>query len=147
MENLKNFVGEITIDYKRTTIPNVKINSPQTSYETLRPLYTAINYKEKSWALFLNQSLDLCGYAQISDGASNATLMDIKIIVQHALMSHSSHIIISHNHPSGNLKPSTADKSVTKRLKEACDLFDIKLADHLILTDQEYFSFANEGLL
>ncbi len=153
MENLNNhiqfksFVGEIEIDYKPKRIPKKKIKSSQDCYNTLKPLYSCINYKEKSWAIFLNRAMNTIGYARISDGASNATLIDTKIVLQHALMSHASSIVISHNHPSGNKKPSEADIQITEKLKKACELFDINLIDHLILTDESYLSFADEGIL
>ena len=73
--------------------------------------------------------------------------MDVKIILQHALLAHASSIILAHNHPSGNLKPSREDLSTTRRIKVACELLEVSLMDHLILTDATYHSMADTGEL
>ena len=76
-----------------------------------------------------------------------STLVDIKIIMQTALKVHASAIIFSHNHPSSILLPSQEDIRLTKKLKEACELLDISFQDHIIMTEEDHYSFANEGLL
>lgn len=73
--------------------------------------------------------------------------MDIRIIMQTALLSHASGIILSHNHPSGNMVASSSDNALTSRLKKACELLDIRLLDHIILSESEYMSYADEGML
>ena len=75
------------------------------------------------------------------------TVMDPRLILKQALMDGASKIILAHNHPSGNLQPSEADKNITNKIKESAKLMDIALLDHLIITQQSYFSFADEGLL
>ena len=80
-------------------------------------------------------------------GGISAVSADQRIIYKTALEHHASSIIVAHNHPSGTLKPSKADLEVTKMLKSAGDLLEIKLTDHLILTEDAYFSFADEGLI
>ena len=75
------------------------------------------------------------------------TVMDVKIILQTALKVHASGIILSHNHPSGNLHPSEPDKQITSKIKEACKVLDLHLLDHIILTEESYYSFTDEGLI
>jgi DNA repair protein RadC len=96
----------------------------------------------------LNNSNRVIGTQKISKGGINATVVDTRLILGTALKSLSTGIIISHNHPSGNREPSENDKQLTSKLKNACNLLDIKLLDHIIVTpDDGYFSFADESLL
>ncbi len=96
----------------------------------------------------MNRSNFPIGVIPISKGGLSATVVDIKLIMSIALKSLSSGIILSHNHPSGNLEPSYEDNKLTRRIKEACELMDIKLLDHIILTpDSRYRSFADMGEL
>ena len=83
----------------------------------------------------------------ISRGGVTGTVVDTKIIFKAAVENYASSIIICHNHPSGNLKPSDADIKITKNIKEAGKIMEIPLADHLIITDEGYYSFADEGIL
>jgi DNA repair protein RadC len=87
------------------------------------------------------------GYCQISSGGLSGTVADVRIIMQAALKSNACSIILSHNHPSGNLIPSEADKDLTKKIREAGKFLDIPALDHLIITSETYFSFADEGLM
>jgi DNA repair protein RadC len=87
------------------------------------------------------------GYCQISAGGLNGTVADVRTIMQTALKSNICSILISHNHPSGNLVPSEANKDLTRKIKEAGKVLDIAVLDHLILTSEAYFSFADEGLM
>ena len=87
------------------------------------------------------------GIYELSKGGSTSSVVDIKIILSVALKTHSSSIIIVHNHPSGNLQPSEADKRLTKRLKSACDVVDLALLDHLIITKESFYSFKDNDLL
>jgi DNA repair protein RadC len=86
------------------------------------------------------------GYCQISAGGLCGTIADVRVIMQTALKACSNSIIISHNHPSGNLTPSEADKDLTRKIREAGKVLDIAVLDHLIITSESYFSFADEGL-
>ena len=105
--------------------------------------------KEYFFVLLLNSKNDLLGYIKISEGGINATHVDIRLAFATALKGVASAIIIVHNHPSGNLKPSRVDEDLTRRIKEAAQYMDIKVLDHLILgpVDDGYYSFADEGLL
>jgi DNA repair protein RadC len=102
---------------------------------------------EEFWALFLNNSNKIVAKSQISKGGLTATLVDIRLVFKRALELASVGIIVCHNHPSGKLQPSLADKQLTQKIKEAGITLDIKLLDHLIITEKDYFSFADQGLL
>ncbi len=106
-----------------------------------------VELQEQFIVLYLSQSNHVIGYYKHSKGSINATVADIRIILGTALKCASIAMIVAHNHPSGNLKPSAADEGLTKQLKEAAALHNIKLLDHLIITKDNYLSFATEGLL
>lgn len=102
---------------------------------------------EEFWAVFLNQSNKVIHIAQLTQGGINQSIVDVRILFKTALDHFSTGIIISHNHPSGNLKPSKEDIDITKKIKEAGNMLNIQLLDHLIITQNAYLSFADEGLL
>lgn len=105
-------------------------------------------YVEEFKILLLNRSNKALGIAPISLGGTAGTVTDVKIIMQYALKTNAQAIIICHNHPSGNYKPSESDTKITKKIKDAASLLDLQLMDHLIITPHEgYFSFADNGLL
>ncbi|MFN6380371.1 MAG: JAB domain-containing protein [Flavobacteriales bacterium] len=104
-----------------------------------------IEVQEHFIALYLNQANKIIGYYHHSTGTINSTPVDIEIVAAVALKTLAKAVIISHNHPSGNLTPSEADKAITKRMKEALKLFDVALLDHIIVTDKGHFSFADTG--
>ena len=95
--------------------------------------------------ILLNKAGKLLGVAHISEGGIDETSADIRIIMQAAILGNASSIILTHNHPSGNLKPSTQDDLVTENLRKAAKLFNITLLDHIIVTDSGYFSYLDEG--
>lgn len=102
--------------------------------------------KEEAVAIFLNRSNRVLGGYKVSSGGITATVVDIRIILAIALKCLASGIILAHTHPSGELNPSRADKELTQKLKEAAKLMDISLLDHLIITLEAYYSFADDGL-
>jgi DNA repair protein RadC len=97
--------------------------------------------------LFLNQAQKINGFEIISQGGITATVADPRIILKRALEENATKLIISHNHPSGSLKPSRSDEMLTHKIKEAAKYFDIQVMDHLIVSDEGYYSFADEGLM
>lgn len=123
-----------------------QISSSRDVYELLRRQFSDLNHEE-FWIVLLNRSNKVLSRHLISKGGQAGTIADPKIIFQTALENHSASIILSHNHPSGNLKPSQADLQLTRKLKDAGDLLDISVLDHLIFTDSGYLSFADEGLM
>jgi DNA repair protein RadC len=126
------------------TLP--QIQDSKSAATILIPLLTDLN-TEHFYVLYLNNSNKLIQYKAISNGGLASTLVDIRILFKAALQLESTQIIIAHNHPSGNLNPSSADKQLTHKIKEAGLLLDIKLLDHLIISHNLFFSFADEGLL
>lgn len=148
---MKSCLNEIKVSYhKNNNLLNYQY-SLKSSYDVadlLKKIYPVdINYKEAFMVLLLNNSLKLNGYSLISIGGLTGTLVDIRNIIQLALLSNSNSIIIAHNHPSGKLSPSNSDKVITNKIKEASKLFDIKLVDHLILTENEHYSFSYNNLI
>jgi len=99
------------------------------------------------WALFTNRANKVLGSFLLSEGGVTGTVLDARIIFQGAILCNATGIILAHNHPSGNLRPSQSDLDMTKKIKEAGKLFDISLLDHIILTDEKYYSMADEGNL
>jgi len=131
--------------YKASELPKVVTSSD--GYACLKDVFPSLDYREFFYILCLNRNNKVLGYCQISVGGVTGTIADVKIIMQTALKSNACSIILSHNHPSGNLVPSEADKELTKKIKEAGRFLDIPVLDHLILTSESYFSFADEGLM
>ena len=142
-------VGEVELTYKSTSTSRSKIYSSEDAYNYLLPTYKkgTICYKEYFKVLFLNQSNQVLGYTLISEGGITETCADVRVILQAALLTNSVAIILAHNHPSGSMKPSRQDMEITKQVKEAARLMRITVTDHLILTDEGYYSFADEGQL
>jgi DNA repair protein RadC len=123
-----------------------QISSSKDAYQILK-LHLADLRTEEFWAVFLNQSNKVIHLAQLTQGGINQSIVDIHIVFKIALEHFATGIIISHNHPSGNLKPSAEDINITKKIQEAGNLMNIQLLDHLIITQNTYLSFADEGIL
>lgn len=141
---------EITLKYKADKEAKcVKIIDSKTSHDVFRKVFDAdtLEYNESVIALFLNRANNTIGWFKVSQGGIAGTVIDVRMILAVALKCGASSIIIAHNHPSGNLKPSQNDIAITKKLKESASLMDIILFDHLILTDESYYSFTDEGIL
>lgn len=102
---------------------------------------------EEFWILLLNRSGRVIEEVKISSGGISATVVDVRLIMKKAIHSLAESIILVHNHPSGNLSPSNQDKTLTEKISEGAKLFNMKVLDHLIITDNAYFSFADEGLV
>lgn len=121
-----------------------KVTSSAQAFEVLQPLIGDLNHEE-FWVVYLSASNKVLATRCISKGGITGTMADTRIIFKEALHLNSTAMILAHNHPSGNLKPSQADKNLTKSLTKAGDLMDIKVMDHLIITEHQYYSFADEG--
>lgn len=122
------------------------ITCSKDAYEVIKPELLDLAY-EVFWVLLLNRANQVIKKCQISSGGISGTVADPKIIFKVALESMCSGIILVHNHPSGNLKPSNADINLTKKVKEAGSLLEIPVLDHIIFTDKGYLSFADEGMM
>ena len=114
--------------------------------DILIPLMRDLNH-EMFYVLYLNQANRLIRYEDISSGGQTGTVADIRIILKNKLLNNANQLIIAHNHPSGNLTPSSADKELTRKLKEAASFMDIKLLDHLIIAGVSYLSMSDEGII
>ena len=112
----------------------------------LRPLIGDLPHEE-FWAVFLNRQNKIIDKQKLSQGGITGTVIDVRLVLKMALEKHATALIFAHNHPSGNLDASDADKKITRQLKESAKIMDIPLLDHLIITQGGYFSFADEGLL
>ncbi|WP_294283905.1 DNA repair protein RadC [uncultured Chryseobacterium sp.] len=122
------------------------ITSSNDGYQLLRKYLSDLR-TEEFWAIFLNQSNKVLHFSQLTQGGINQSIVDVRILFKTALDHYATAIIIAHNHPSGNLKPSKEDIDITQRIKEAGKMLNIQLLDHLIVTQNSYFSFSDEGLL
>ena len=123
-----------------------RITSSRDAIEVFQPMLADLPHEE-FWALMLNKANKVIDKVRVSQGGVAGTVVDVRIIVKAAVEKLASSVIIAHNHPSGNPKPSDKDLSITTKLKEAANLFDITLLDHLIITDNECYSFADNGNL
>lgn len=123
-----------------------KINSSKDAFEVLQPLIGELPHEE-FWILYLNNSNKVLHKEQLSKGGMTGTLVDVRLVMKHALEYGAVGCILAHNHPSGTLRPSHPDKEITKKLKNAGQALDIKVHDHLIIAQNSYISFADEGLL
>ena len=123
-----------------------KISSSVSVFELMQPLIGELPHEE-FWIVFLNNSNVVIQKDQLSKGGITGTLVDIRLALKKALEVGATAIILVHNHPSGTLKPSEADKQLTRKLKTAGESLDIKVLDHVIITEKSYFSFADDNLL
>tara|TARA_R110001583_G_scaffold47774_1_gene149618 strand:+ start:344 stop:1042 length:699 start_codon:yes stop_codon:yes gene_type:complete len=123
-----------------------KITSSSAVFNIMQPIIGELPHEE-FWIVFLNNSNKILYKERASKGGITGTLVDVRLVFKKAIELFSTAIILCHNHPSGKLQPSTADKSITAKLKLAGETLDIKVLDHLIITENAYFSFADESLL
>lgn len=122
------------------------IKSSNDAYQLLSPMMGDLPHEE-FWIVMLNRANKIITRYNVSKGGLTGTVIDVRLILKKALEVYAASMIISHNHPSGNLSPSDADIKITKKIKEAGQIMDIPVLDHIIVTDNGYFSFADEGVL
>lgn len=123
-----------------------KINSSRDAFNVLNSKLADLPHEE-FWIVLLNRANKVIKIESISKGGISGTVVDVRLVSKSAIENNTSSVILAHNHPSGNLKPSQNDLDITKKIKEALKLFDITLFDHLIIGDQSYYSFTDEGAL
>jgi DNA repair protein RadC len=123
----------------------VKITSSKAIFELMQPMIGELPHEE-FWIIYLNNSNKVISKAQLSKGGITGTLVDVRIVFKTALEVGATALILCHNHPSGTLVPSEADKQITKKLKLAGESLEIKVLDHVIITETSYYSFADEGI-
>ncbi|MFO7620986.1 MAG: DNA repair protein RadC [Bacteroidales bacterium] len=132
---------------KLSEIPDTtQIKCSKDVADIFHPILSDIAHEE-FWILFLNRSNKVINRMKLSQGGVSGTVTDVRMVMKKAIEYLASGIIVCHNHPSGNLSPSESDTRITQKIKEAGNLMDIQLLDHLIISDKEYYSFADNGLL
>jgi DNA repair protein RadC len=142
MEKYK-LIKEYDNKMKRT-----KITSSEDAYKCAKNFWHEdIEIYESFFICMLNTANESVGYVKLSQGGINGTVVDIRILTKYVIDSLCSNVILFHNHPSGNLKPSKEDINITKKVKDALKLFDIKLLDHLILSKDGFYSLAEYGYI
>lgn len=127
------------------TLELKKITSSQDVFEIMQPIMGELTHEE-FWILFLNNSNKVIYKAQLSKGGITGTVVDVRLIFKTAFEQNATAIILTHNHPSGNIQASEADKEITKKLKLAGEQVEIKVLDHIIITENNYLSFQDEGI-
>jgi len=144
-------VAEIFVSYYPTTPPKNRtlVKSSRTVYDMIHEIWNMdqIDYREEFMVLYLDRKHGIIGHHLHSTGSDVATIVSVKQLIAIALKVNACALILMHNHPSGQLCPSENDRALTKEVKEAAKFFDISLLDHLIVTSDGYYSFADEGIL
>ncbi|MFD3003179.1 RadC family protein [Pontibacter toksunensis] len=144
-------VAEIKLSYRAKVKPSQRpqVTSSTDSYNILKESWDTgkIEFVEQFKVMLLNRANKVLGIYELSTGGVAGTVADPKLIFVAALKACASSIVLCHNHPSGNLKPSAADLQLTKKMKQGGELLDIAVLDHIIITSESYYSMADEGLL
>lgn len=142
-----NKISEIELHYKNRSSSKIKVTSSQSAYQMFKENWNpnTIDLQEEFKVLLLDRGNKILGLFNLSKGGIAGTVVDVKLLMVVALKSKASAIILAHNHPSGNMKPSAQDKNITKKIMSACKFLDIDLLDHLILSNNNYYSFKDEN--
>ena len=124
----------------------LRITCSKDIYDVFQPIMCDLE-QEEFWALLLNQATKLIDKVRISTGGIDGTYTDVRTILREALLQRATQIAVVHNHPSGNIHPSQPDKILTEHIRKAADTMNIRLIDHVIVCESQFYSFADEGLL
>jgi DNA repair protein RadC len=144
-----NIIAALELGRRRQTteaLEKLSVSSSREAFNVLYPIMADLPHEE-FWVLFCNRANKVISTQFIGRGGLSSVVADTKIIMRHAVDQMAASIILCHNHPSGNLKPSSEDMKLTQKVKEAALLFDMVVSDHLIIGDNAYFSFADQGVL
>lgn len=145
---MKKKAIEYSITAKKQDFELVKIQSSNDASMFARKFYHEdILIYESAFIMLMNRANNVMGYAKISQGGVCGTPVDVRLVAKYAVECLASGVIFVHNHPSGNASPSVDDKRISERLRDALRLFDIRLFDSIIITDNDYFSMVDEGLI
>lgn len=123
-----------------------KITSSKTIFDIMQPIIGELAYEE-FWIIYLNNANKIISKSQLSKGGITGTVVDVRLVFKTALELGAVGIILVHNHPSGTIQPSEADKQITQKLKSGGEYLDIRILDHIIVTETQYFSFSDAGIL
>lgn len=145
-------VAEVELRYRTNVNPKdrAQVKSSQDAYGIFLESWNrnTIEYFEEFKVLLLNRNHKVLGMTTLTKGSTTGTIVDVKQLLQYALKTNASSIIVAHNHPSGNLEPSEADRAITKKIIAGCEAIEVKLLDHLIIVHEGgYFSLADEGMI
>jgi DNA repair protein RadC len=133
---------------EKSDFKKVQIKTSRESYDYMKEFYVgSMEIYESFFIILLNRANNTIGYAMISQGGITGTVVDPRIIAKFIADSLATGLIMGHNHPSGNKFPSEQDKSITAKIKSMASYFDTSVLDHIILTEDDYYSFADEGML
>ena len=140
---------KIRVERKAGDGSTYQVKSSESAYQFFYSIFDAdtILWTEESAMIILNRANEIIGYSKISSGGTAGTVVDAKVIFTKALLAGGHSIILAHNHPSGNLEPSEQDIKLTKQLVKAGEVLDIRVLDHLILTDKGYYSMNDKGVM
>jgi len=146
---MEDIIAEVQITYKSAvkSADRIKITCSQDANNALRTFWESFEHIEYVYLLLLNRQNQIIGKYFLAKGGMTGTVVDIRVVFQVALKANATSIMLAHNHPSGNLQPSDADRRITEQVKEAGKILDIPLLDHIILTSENYLSMADEGYL
>jgi len=148
MEIQSCFVSRLELRRIASEFPIRKITSSLDSADFCRSFYFEdLTIFESAFVILLNNNNHTIGFAKIGQGGVTGTIVDTRLVAHYAVQSLATAVILCHNHPSGALRPSESDKSLTQKIKNGLQLLDITLLDHIILTEEGYYSFADEGIL
>lgn len=150
MKNL-SVANELVVSYVKNPNLNIEdfkvVNNSRLMNVVFKQIWNQndLTIRESFYAIFFNPKLDVVGYRKIGDGSLDAVMVDMRIIFSSALLANATHIAVAHNHPSGSLKPSSADLNLTQQIVSASKVLNISFLDHLIITEDDYYSFRDEG--
>lgn len=146
-----NKVEEIRLAYTPKVKPSdrEKITSSADTFKLMLGIFDSdtLEFRESFYVLHLNQGNKVLGFTKISEGGVSGTYVDAKLVFSSAILANASNIIFCHNHPSGTLRPSQADIDLTRKLAQGAKLLDILVLDHLIVSSEGYYSFADDGMM
>ena len=151
MKKTVNYLNELVLSYNKRLFSNTAVNTSIAAVSIAQEIYkqtdSKIDLKEYFFVIMLNRGNLTIGYLKVSEGGISETSVDIKLIFATALKCLATNLILVHNHPSGKLLPSQQDIKVTKGIIQAAEYFDINVLDHIILSSDGFYSFADERML
>lgn len=149
MNNYDFSVAEIEVSYSHhVSVKNrIRISGSADVYKTCTQFWPSFDHVEYFYAIYLNRNNQILGVHQISKGGFTGTVVDVRVIFQVALKACACSIILAHNHPSGNIQPSDADRIITQKVKDAAKLLEMQVLDHIIVTSESFYSLADNGLI
>ena len=144
----KSTIPEFKLRFEKSDFVKAKISISKDAADYCKQFFfDDINIYESFFMVLLNNENNTIGFAKISQGGITGTIIDPMIVAKYAIESLAKGVILCHNHPSGNLNPSNSDKFCTEKIKEGLSFFDCKVLDHIIITTDNFYSFADSGII